>query len=258
MADISYELRDGYGVVRLERGHKRNALTLDIAAELAAALDRAGREPTSRAVVLTGSDGSFSAGADRSMLAELTRMSGEQIARHVYGVFQGLVRAIVHAPIPVVALVDGPALGAGCDLALACDCRVVTPRARFEETWIRLGLVPGMGGMALLTPLVGLGRARAMLYRAEPVDGTQAVQMGLAEALVSTQHQTEELEAWLRPILDHDRSALEWIKIGSRRSAMRLLEDDLEFASSHQALRITAPDIASALRGLATSPGASN
>lgn len=252
MTDVFYELRDGYGLVRLERAHKRNALTLDAAAELADAVRRAGQEPSSKAVVLTGSDGCFSSGADRSMLADLTTMTGEQIARHVYGVFQGLVRAIIQAPIPVVALVDGPALGAGCDLALACDCRVVTARARFEETWVRLGLVPGMGGMALLAPLVGLGRARAMLYRAESVDGAQAVEIGLAEALVSTELQLEELEAWLAPILGHERSALEWIKIGTRRSAMRLLEDDLEFASSHQALRITAPDTGRALRALAT------
>lgn len=251
MGEVGREHRDGYSVVSLNRPGKRNALDGHLASELTETLVEAAHDLTNNAVVLTGAGGTFSAGADRVMLGELVTMPAEQIALRVYALFQGLTRAIVDAPIPIIALVDGPAMGAGCDLALACDCRLVTGRARFEETWVKLGLVPGMGGMALLPPLVGLGRARSMLYRAEPIDGPRAVEIGLAEAMLDEGNQRQAMEAWLAPLLAHDRIALERIKLGTRQSAMRLLFDDLNRARSDQALRLSNPDVAGRLSSLA-------
>lgn len=251
MGEVRHEPRDGYSVVSLDRPGKRNALDGELASELTKTLVEAAHDLANNAVVLTGAGGTFSAGADRAMLGELVTMPAEQIALRVYAVFQGLTRAVIDAPVPIIALVDGPAMGAGCDLALACDCRLVTGRARFEETWVKLGLVPGMGGMALLPPLVGLGRARSMLYRAEAIDGPRAVEIGLAEAMLDDQNQRQDMEAWLAPLLAHDRIALERIKQGTRQSAMRFLADDLNRARSDQALRLSNPDTAELLSSLA-------
>lgn len=251
MGEIRHERRDGYSVVELDRAHKRNALNIELASELTQTLVESAHDPANKAVVLTGAGGAFSAGADRDMLGELVTMPAEQIALRVYAVFQGLTRAVLDAAVPIIAVVDGPAVGAGCDLALACDCRLVTGRARFEEAWVKLGLVPGMGGMALLPPLVGLGRARSMLYRAEAIDGPRAVEIGLAEAVLDDENQRRDMEAWLQPLLRHDRIALERIKQGTRQAAMRFLADDLNRARSDQALRLSHPDVAQFLRSLA-------
>jgi enoyl-CoA hydratase/carnithine racemase len=141
-------------------------------------------------------------------------------------------------------------LGAGCDLALACDCRLVTPQARFEETWIKLGLLPGMGGMALLTPLVGLGTARNMLYRAESIDGRRACELGLAEAITDGQSLPELVDSWIAPLVDAPRQALSALKRGTRRAALRFLDDDLDFVSSRQGMRIAADDVRTRLGAL--------
>lgn len=228
----------------LDRADKRNALTIDMARCLADALHEAGADPEVKVVVLEATGSVFCAGADLAMVADLTRMSGEDVVARVYGVFQRLVRTIVDLPVPVVAVLSGPALGAGCDLALACDMRLVTRGAGFEETWVRLGLVPGMGGMALLAPLVGLSAARDMIYRAIRVDGERALEMGLADAWIGEDTPDPDLlKAWLAPLLQADRGALVALKRGTRRAALRDLDENLEYAAMAQALRLQSAEV---------------
>src|SRR5581483_8665430 len=160
MADLLRHAGDGYVTLTLNRPKQRNALSIELARELTDALRAEEADPDVKAVVLAATPPAFCAGADFTMLGELVQLPVEAIAHRVYNVFQGLARTIIGLEIPVIAAVDGPAMGAGCDLALACDCRLVGPDARFEETWVRLGLLPAMGGMVMLPHLVGLGRAR--------------------------------------------------------------------------------------------------
>ena len=242
--EVTTVQHEGYATLTLNAAERRNALTVELVDELAHTIHVAARDRANRAVVLTGAGTVFCAGADRGMLAELIELGPEEIATRVYGHFQGLVRTIVDAEIPVIAAVNGAALGAGCDLALACDCRLVTPEARFEETWIKLGLLPGMGGMALLTPLVGLGMARNMLYRGESVGGKRALELGLAEAMTAeNQSMAQLVECWIAPLLQAPRAALSSLKRGTRRAALRFLEDDLDFVSSRQGMRIASADV---------------
>lgn len=251
MADVRVDRRDAWAAVTIARADRRNALTIDVAGQLRTCLDEVGDDRNVKAIVLSGDGDVFCAGADFDMLASLVEQPPEQVAGEVYGAFQGIVKAIVHGPVPVIALVQGPALGAGCDLALCCDCRLVTERARFEETWPKLGLIPGMGGMSLLPPLVGLGRARSMLYRAAPVDTTEALRTGLADALVSHDDPWPDVERWLAPLLAVDRAALTMMKTGTRRAAMRWIDDDLLIASSQQALRLSTRETAQRISSLA-------
>lgn len=239
MAELEIRPGEGYVTLVLNRPEQRNALSIELARELTDALRTAEGDADVKAVVLAATPPAFCAGADFTMLGELVQLPVETIAHRVYKVFQGVVRTIIDLEIPVVAAVGGAAMGAGCDLALACDCRLVGPDARFEETWIRFGLLPAMGGMATLPSLVGLGRARSMMYRAEPVDAATAVQIGLAEAITKDGQSLDELVTdWLAPLLGADRTALMWIKGGTRRSVQRMIVDDFEYASSRQAMRI--------------------
>lgn len=244
---------DGYTTITLNAPERRNSLTIEFVDQIAAAITAAAGDEANHAVVLTGAGSVFCAGADRGMLSELVQLSPEGIALRVYGSFQGLVRAIVDAQVPVIAAVNGAALGAGCDLALACDCRLVTPQARFEETWIKLGLLPGMGGMSLLPPLVGLGRARSMIYRGESVDAARACEIGLADAMTSQESLEELVQAWVEPMTRADRTALVWLKRGTRRASLRFLEDDLDYASSRQGMRIASAEVSARFRAMAGS-----
>lgn len=251
-SEVTSEQHDGYVTLTMNAPERRNALTIAMVEELTFAIRAAAQDPDNRAVVLTGAGTVFCAGADRRMISELTELAPEAIATRVYGHFQGLVRTIVDAEIPVVAAVNGAALGAGCDLALACDCRLVTPDARFEETWIKLGLLPGMGAMSLLVPLVGLGTARNMLYRAESIGGARACELGLAEAMTEGQSLDDLVRSWIAPLTAAPRSALSSLKRGTRRAALRFLEDDLDFVSSRQGMRIASEDVRARLSSLAS------
>lgn len=248
--EVTSHQHEGYVTLVLNAPERRNALTIGLVDELTAAVSAAVQNPANHAVVITGAGAVFCAGADRGMLAELLELRPEEIAGRVYGHFQGLVRTIVDAEIPVIAAVNGAALGAGCDLALACDCRLVTADARFEETWIKLGLLPGMGGMTLLAPLVGLGVARNMLYRGESVDGRRACDLGLAEAITDGQTLAELVDSWVAPLTEAPREALSSLKRGTRRAALRFLDDDLDFVSSRQGMRIASEDVRSRLGAL--------
>jgi enoyl-CoA hydratase/carnithine racemase len=97
--------------------------------------------------------------------------------------FHGLIRAVRATDVPVIAVVDGVAAGFGCDLALACDLRLVSERASFSELFVKRGLMPDGGGTFMLPRLIGLGRALDLMFTGDPVDGTEAVRIGLANRL---------------------------------------------------------------------------
>lgn len=170
----------------LHRPETRNALTPELAEELAFALDHARRDPSVRAVVLTGEGGAFCSGID---LAGLLGMLGENagpeqlraLSRRVLaGQLHGAIRALWNLPKPTVAAIEGAAAGFGLDLAAACDLRVVQRDAKLSYTFVRRGLVPDGGTGAVLPRLVGLGRALELVLLGEIFDGSRAEAIGLA------------------------------------------------------------------------------
>jgi enoyl-CoA hydratase/carnithine racemase len=131
---------------------QRNALGLDEAQELATAI-REARRPDTTALVLA-SDGAFSAGGKLPEFVRLGReLDPEELSDRVYGVMQDVVRALAECPVPTIAAVDGPAIGLGMDIALACDMRFIGPDGYLLQGWGRAGLIPGTGGVQLLERL---------------------------------------------------------------------------------------------------------
>jgi enoyl-CoA hydratase/carnithine racemase len=170
----------GEGSVRwisLNRPASRNGLTIPFNRAIMAALDDAAATASVRAVVLTGENGVFCSGLDLRSAGEGMNIdtAGETLDRY----FHGLIRAVRSLDKPVIALVDGAAAGFGCDLALACDIRLGTPRARFGEVFVKRGLMPDGGGSFHLPRIVGLGRALEMLYTGDFVDADEAHRIGL-------------------------------------------------------------------------------
>jgi enoyl-CoA hydratase/carnithine racemase len=182
--DITVEKRAGVAWLRFNRPQERNAVRQATMRELCAALDEVVADKDVRAVVLGAIGKHFCAGAEFSFLDTLAAMSTTDVQRDIYTYFQGAARRLYECPKPTIAAVQGTALTVGCELALMCDFRIVTPRATFQESWIRLGLLPPLGGMKLLPALIGLGKAKQMMLRGEVVDGAEAVAIGLANDIV--------------------------------------------------------------------------
>jgi enoyl-CoA hydratase/carnithine racemase len=168
------------GIVTLDWPQKRNALGPAEAREFADALRQVADEPAVKGVVVTG-NGAFCAGGDLKGMVARADLSPEERRQLVYGAFQGMIKTIVGLPVPTFAAVDGPAVGMGFDIALACDARIVGPGGWFRQGWAGIGLIPGTGGELLLRL-----RAPSALWRLIPgqpkVDGAAAEQLGLAEA----------------------------------------------------------------------------
>jgi 2-(1,2-epoxy-1,2-dihydrophenyl)acetyl-CoA isomerase len=187
---IRYDVEGAVATITLDRPDALNALTVELKLALRDALDRARDDATVRAVVLTGAGRAFCVGQDLREHADALA-DGDTALATVRDHYNPIVRALVDLPKPVVAAVNGMAAGAGASLAFACDFRLAADSAGFLMAFARVGLGPDTGASWTLQRLVGYGRASAMLMLAEPVSATQALEMGLVNAVVPA----EELAA---------------------------------------------------------------
>ena len=167
---------DGVALVRLDRP-KANALSGELLGQLAETA-RALTDDPPGAVVIWGGDRIFAAGAD------ISEFGGPEEARAIGGRFREALDAVAAIPRMTIAAVTGYALGGGCELALACDMRVVAATARFGQPEILLGIIPGGGGTQRLTRLVGASRAKDMILTGRQVDAEEALRIGLADRVV--------------------------------------------------------------------------
>jgi enoyl-CoA hydratase len=172
MAEVLTDIADGVAVMTLDAPDRRNALTLPMVDEIAAALDAVEADPTVGALVVTGTAPAFCAGADLSHLGSSQRAG----LLHVY---EGFLR-IGRSPLPSIAAVNGAAVGAGVNLALVCDVIVAGASARFDTRFLQLGIHPGGGHTWMLQRRVGPQSAAAMVLFGRILDGPAAAEAGLA------------------------------------------------------------------------------
>ncbi|SHE45935.1 enoyl-CoA hydratase [Streptoalloteichus hindustanus] len=170
--DVLVERRGGVAVLTVNDPERRNALTLDLSARLADAVVDCSEDERVHAVVVTGAPPAFCAGADLTALGD----AREEGLRRIYAGFL----AVASCPLPTVAAVNGAAVGAGLNLALACDVRLAGPRARFDARFLQLGIHPGGGMTWMLRRAVGPQTATAMALFGEVYDAEEAVRVGLA------------------------------------------------------------------------------
>ena len=174
---IGFDITDGVAVLELRRPDKRNALSWDMLETILTHLDAATGRPDVRVLVVQGGAGAFCAGADLAAVKERDGSASASFRELVVRT----VAAIAEFPVPSVARVDGPSIGAGCSLALACDIRFAHPDAIFAIPAVRHGIVYDEDSIARLATLVGPSRAARMLYTGLRVDGTQAERIGLVD-----------------------------------------------------------------------------
>lgn len=179
MEFVLYEQKGAYGIITINREKALNALNSTVLDELDKTLDAVNLEEV-RCLILTGAgQKSFVAGADIGEMSSLTKAEGEAFGKKGNDVF----RKLETFPIPVIAAVNGFALGGGCEISMSCDIRICSDNAVFGQPEVGLGITPGFGGTQRLARLVGAGMAKQLIYTARNIKADEAYRIGLVNAV---------------------------------------------------------------------------
>lgn len=250
MPDLEYTVDNHIATILLNRPGRRNAFTLEMIDSWAEALRDAEENPLVRVVVLRGAGGSFCSGVDLSVLAgiESTPLAAKNLlTKHVHKV----ALAADALSKPYLAVVEGPAVGAGMDMALLADIRIASKTASFSQAYIRVGLVPGDGGCYLLPRIIGSANALRLMWTGEVVDAAEALAMGLVTSVHTENDVNEAITELARSIAAQPPIAVQMIKRSTRFGETHDLRTALDLISSHHAIVSATADSAEARRALA-------
>jgi len=218
---LTLQVSDRIATLTVNRPDKLNALDNATIAELASAIDEVRSRDDIGGLILTGAGRAFVAGADISELESLGAMSAKALAQRGQDVF----RRFETSPKPIIAAVNGFALGGGCELAMACHMRIASEAAKFGQPEVKLGLIPGYGGTQRLTRLVGKGRALQLVLTGEMIDAAEAYRIGLVNRVVSAGELIQAATGMLRQILANGPLAVSLcIEVVNRGSDLTLDE----------------------------------
>ena len=179
MGFVKTEQKGHVAILTIDRPEALNALTADVLRDLGEAMDAVEANDEAYVVILTGAGRSFVAGADIGQMKDLTPVQAKKFGSYGNQVFLKLE----NFPKPVIAAVNGFALGGGCELAMACDIRLASEKAKFGQPEVGLGITPGFGGTQRLARIVGTGRAMELIFTAKTIDAAQAEKIGLVNAV---------------------------------------------------------------------------
>jgi enoyl-CoA hydratase len=247
MAEVLLDRSDRVAVITVDDPDRRNALTLALSDQLAEAVRECERDEAVHAVVVTGTPPAFCAGADLTQLGE-ARAEG---LRHVYRGFL----AVARCTLPTIAAVGGAAVGAGLNLALACDVRIAGPRARFDARFLQLGIHPGGGMTWMLQRLAGPQTATAMTLFGQVLDADAAVRTGLAWQVVDGDHDALLAAArdLARAAADAPRDLVRTIRATMRETGATADHDTaVETELGPQVASVESPEFAARLAALKT------
>ena len=177
---IKYEVKNHIGYVTISRPEALNALNKTVLEELFDVFHRIDEDEDVRAVILTGEGRSFVAGADIAQMSTMNSPEGRAFV--AYG--QNVKHFMEKVEKPVIAAINGFALGGGCELSMACDIRIASSKAKFGQPEVGLGIIPGFGGTQRLAKLVGKGMAKYLILSAETINAEEALRIGLVERVV--------------------------------------------------------------------------
>ena len=216
MDNVKTENKDGVLIITIDRPKVLNALNAQTVAEIGEAFEAARNDDAVKAVVLTGAgEKAFVAGADIGELATMTPITGKQTAETGQRVF----RSIERFPKPVIAAVNGFALGGGCELALACHIRIASDRAQLGLPEVTLGIIPGYGGTQRMARLLGKGKALELILTGDRIKADEAERIGLVNKVVPADQLMNAAEEMARTIAKRGplavRAAIEAVMSGS-------------------------------------------
>jgi enoyl-CoA hydratase/carnithine racemase len=223
---VTLSVEGDVAMITLTRPEKRNALNAESARAMRTAIEEAS---TSRVTIITGTGRAFCAGGDLEELQRWSEMGGDEIASVLYESFQGMIRAIRASDSVVIAAINGAAVGAGMDLALACDLRVAASGAKLGQVWVTLGVIPGTGGAWLTQSLAGPGRAAELLLTGDLVTAEEALTAGLVNEVVPAEALLSAARALADRVLRHPRDGV----IANKRAMVAATQAQVDAALDH-------------------------
>ncbi len=253
--DVVFEKQDKTAVLTLNRPDIRNALSGErMIEEIEAAISIVQEDEEMCALILTGAGAAFSAGGNlKDLQAKVGMFAGgpDEVRDNYRKGIQRIPLALHHLDVPTIAAVNGPAIGAGCDLACMCDIRIAGEDARFGETFASVGLIPGDGGAYFLPRTIGFSKALELAFTCRVLDATEALGIGLVSEVVPQEKLMDRAMQVAREIARQPAKTLRMAKRLFYVSQGKTLEETLELSAAFQAICQHSPEHARALEAMA-------
>jgi len=243
---ILYDQQDAIVTLTLNRDETRNAISSDEMVDaIVACCDRVNADASVRCVIITGVGNVFSSGGNVKDMKNKVGMFGGTVSELRDGYKNGIQRiplAVYGLEVPSICAVNGPAIGAGCDLTMMCDMRVASDRAAFAESFVKVGLIPGDGGAWFLPRVVGVSRANEMAFTGEPVSAAKALAWGMVSDVVAPENLMAAAMGLAERVAVNPSTALRMTKKLLQEGMQAPLGSLLEMSASMQALAHTTRD----------------
>jgi 2-(1,2-epoxy-1,2-dihydrophenyl)acetyl-CoA isomerase len=235
--NIRFEKFNKVARITLNRPEVKNALNLLVLVEMANAVEDVMRDDEIKSLVITGTGDTFSSGGDVDfVLNDLCPKSSVEIRNIIKEHYGTAVLSLRNLDKPVVGAINGPALGAGFDLLLHFDIRIASETATFGSIWVKVGIIPALGGMFLLPKIIGLGRASEMILTGDIIDAQEAFKIGLVNKVVPAEQLQEEVMDFAARLSNGPPLATSIAKQGINRSLSGHLSGELDWAASMQSI----------------------
>lgn len=205
---LKFENQDGIGIITLNRPEALNALNSTFFAEMDKMLDAIAKDISVKIVVITGEGKAFAAGADIAEMSQMSERQGFDFSQ----VGQNVFNKIENFKLPVIAAVNGFSLGGGCELAMSCDIRIASTKAKFGQPEVNLGLIPGYAGTQRLARLCGAGNALYLILSAEMIDANEALRIGLVQRVYEPEILMEKVLEFAKNIISKGNIAVQTSK----------------------------------------------
>ena len=231
--NINYEVKDSIASIKVNRPEAMNALNYETLEELYMVFKEVEKDSSVRCVIVTGEGKAFVAGADIAAMSEMSAAEGREMMKKGHQ----LMNFMESLEKPIIAAVNGFALGGGCELALACDFRIASERAKFGQPEVGLGIIPGFGGTQRLPRLVGKSRGKMLIMTGDIVGAKEALDMGLCDKVTSPEDLIIEAQALAEKIMSKAPLA-----IGAAKTVINIGYDlDMKTATSLEMEGFTGP-----------------
>jgi 2-(1,2-epoxy-1,2-dihydrophenyl)acetyl-CoA isomerase len=225
---------DGVGKIILNRPEAMNAFSDGMREGLLAALSDYGERDDVRCVVITGAGRAFCAGGDITSMAVLQDENDTSVIESRIATSGKILARMRSMPQPIIAAINGPAAGAGMNLALACDMRLASTSAIFAESFVKIGLVPDWGGFGLLPQVVGTAKAMELMMLGDRIDAEEAFRLGVVNKVIPADQFADEVQSLAARLASAPRRALAAIKVGVYLGVRGTAEDVLAYESETQ------------------------
>lgn len=218
--DVLFKKDRNIGIISINRPNALNALNSNVLGELDNTVDMVIDDDDVHILIITGEGRAFVAGADISEMKDMNMFAARKFAEKGSKLF----RKIELMEKPVIAAVNGFALGGGCELAMCCDLRIASTKAKFGQPEVGLGIIPGFAGTQRLSRIIGLGKAKELIFTTEMIDAEEAYRIGLVNKIVPGEELMDEAIAMANKIVSNGQIAVRFAKVAINRG----IETDIE------------------------------